>query len=91
MGAEGTILHWDGERWARVECPTSAGLAAVDGRASDDVWAVGAEGTILHWDGEEWTEEANPCPPVRSLFDVEVGPEGDVWAVGSCRLLRRGR
>ena len=89
VGAEGTILHWDGRDWSAVESGTSAGLAAVAGRSPDEVWAVGGEGTILRWDGVRWTEEPSACPTTRSFFDVAVSDSGDVWAVGSCRLLRR--
>ncbi|MBN1770204.1 MAG: hypothetical protein JXB32_02990 [Deltaproteobacteria bacterium] len=91
VGAEGTILHWDGHGWSAVESGTTASLAAVAGRGSCEAWAVGAEGTILRWDGARWAEEPSPCPPTRSFFDVSVSESGDVWAVGSCRLLRRER
>ncbi|WP_189321332.1 hypothetical protein [Streptomyces flaveus] len=59
--------HWDGTRWTAMDLPTT--VAALDGVASDDLWAVGSrygkgpdEGpglpggqpAAVHWDGRAW-------------------------------------
>ena len=62
------ILHWDGNRWARVPAPSPGrkynALYAVSAARPDDVWAGGyfsnadsQDDTLplyLHWNGEKW-------------------------------------
>ncbi len=43
----GTILHWDGVRFAQVFDGTDINLLGIWGH-QDDIWAVGVFGTILH-------------------------------------------
>lgn len=54
VGAGGTILHYDGARWAAMPSGTTSDLYSVWGSAPGDVYAVGALGTILHYDGAAW-------------------------------------
>lgn len=60
VGAGGTALHWDGERWTQVPTGTSQRLRSVWGVAPDAVWAVGDQDTLLHWNGIAWSEFARP-------------------------------
>ncbi len=92
------ILHYDGAKWKRVASPNpslhSNELAAVDGTAANDVWAVGysqdgnsgAYRTLtLHWNGLQW--DTVPSPNVgtqaNELFAVASISDTDAWAVGS--------
>lgn len=63
--------HWDGKRWNTVRLPATAG--ALDGRATDDLWAVGhrtsgagvdgeqySQPAAMHWDGRTWTLTDTP-------------------------------
>jgi hypothetical protein len=86
-------VHWDGQEWSIVPSPNpgprSNSLAAVDGVASDDVWAVGTidfdEPLIEHWDGTAWTMVDAPSPSEGGpdqLYDVDAISAQDAWAVG---------
>jgi len=88
--------HWDGTRWRIIPSPskgTGAGLMAVSGTSSVDVWAVGtyrdrnnvAQTLIEHWDGSRWRIVASPGSPSGGnvLYDVVAISTEDVWAVGS--------
>jgi hypothetical protein len=84
------LLHWNGTAWSWVAAPSGLSLLAIDGAASNDVWAVGYD-SILHWDGTAWsTVQLPPNPPACSTFgsislnDVTARASNDVWAVGSC-------
>ncbi|MGP3981839.1 hypothetical protein [Streptomyces sp. KR80] len=59
--------HWDGTRWTAMDLPVT--VSALDGVASDDLWAVGYRNTndvdtgregeftqpaAVHWDGRAW-------------------------------------
>src|ERR1051326_3882296 len=93
------IEHWDGTSWQIIPSPNApppyygSDLYAVDGVATDDVWAVGSAygpgdpspSIIEHWDGTEWTL----IPPVTTgrvanlLYGVKAFAPNDVWAVGA--------
>jgi hypothetical protein len=93
---DSVALHWDGTQWSEVPTPrVGTGLNelhAVDGIASDDVWAVGTfqSGTalyrtmMLHWDGVGWS--VVPSPNIGDSDNnpgaVEVIASDDVWATG---------
>jgi len=81
VGVRGTIRHWDGRSWQRVEAGTFADLTAVHGRAANDVWIVGDLGTALHWDGASWRGVA--VPTKTTLTDVLALARDDAWAVGA--------
>ncbi|MBA3833313.1 MAG: hypothetical protein H0X34_15760 [Chthoniobacterales bacterium] len=89
-------LHWDGTVWSEIPSPNvdaSNFLAAVDGTAPDDLWAVGNSGggaTIaffhtlaLHWDGTAWTVVPTPVITNSDAFTaVKVLSPRNVLAVG---------
>lgn len=90
VGSGGTILHFDGERWAPSPSGTQRPLYAVWGSASDNVWAVGEYGTILHFDGSAW-KVTDPGAPwfANALHGVWGGSGNEVWAVGTKGLVLR--
>ncbi|MGI5198933.1 hypothetical protein ACQEVY_35770 [Streptomyces sp. CA-288835] len=67
--------HWDGTRWTAMDLPTT--VTALDGAASDDLWAVGdrygkedagpglpgGQPAAVHWDGRAW--KLVPTPEYR--------------------------
>ncbi|WP_207689828.1 hypothetical protein [Desulfonema limicola] len=80
VGDIGTIMHYDGSTWQRMESGTDRILYKVWGTSPTDVFAVGSDGVILHYDGTRWT-------PMKSGTDVLFrglwGSSGsDVFAVG---------
>ncbi len=84
-GVLGTLRHWDGWRWSRVDAGTYADLTGVRGLSADDVWVVGDLGTSLHFDGSVW--RALPTPTKGLLVDVLPIAHDDVWAVGMDGLI----
>ncbi|MCZ7584066.1 MAG: hypothetical protein M5R36_12420 [Deltaproteobacteria bacterium] len=48
VGAGGTIHHFDGAAWSRMNSGSAADLWDVWGSGPDDIFAVGTGGTILH-------------------------------------------
>jgi len=89
VGANGTILRYDGSSWQSVASPTDETLHAVAFAATDDGWAVGAAGTILRYDGPGWRIEQAPgllrrpgqTTAADELFDIAL-VDGGGWAVG---------
>lgn len=90
-------LHWDGSTWSVVSTPAVGTgynvFTAVDGMASNDVWAVGQfystgggyRMLMEHWDGSAWHVVAPPSVGTAGaiLSDVDARATNDVWAVGS--------
>lgn len=72
---ETRAYHWDGTRWTAMDLPTT--VTALDGVASDDLWAVGSrygkgdagpglpggQPAAVHWDGRAW--KLVPTPEYR--------------------------
>ncbi len=87
---DGTLVHWDGDRWERI--PVAANTINLAAVARNDVWAL-FDGEIMHWDGRTWTPASTPEVPMPDSLDGE-GPGSlltditalaadDVWAVGA--------
>lgn len=80
-GAErGTILHYDGFVWTKLEIPEVPLLVWTHGTGPDDVWAVGVGGGALHYDGSAWAKVETGTP--TDLWGVFARSEDDVWVVG---------
>ncbi|HEY2711460.1 MAG TPA: hypothetical protein VGI60_03015 [Chthoniobacterales bacterium] len=88
-------LHWDGTAWSIVTTPGQSRLIAVDGTASNDVWATGEtepgeQSLTMHWDGNTWSVVPSPNDSTEDniLFGVAALASNDVWAVGSAGSLK---
>lgn len=85
VGAEDSILHWDGAEWSRVPpppnildgepLPYSSNLYDVQILSKDTVWIVGEVGRFAKWDGNIWNEGRFDPPwgdePERISFSSE--------------------
>jgi hypothetical protein len=94
-------IHFDGERWSRVESDVRGVANAISPVTPTDVWAVGSP--IQHYDGA-WAAAAEVRADGELFGVAAVGPS-DVWAVGvrpaerparvrgdaACRAVDRGR
>ena len=80
VGLAGTLMHWDGDRWASVDRRTTRDLFGVWMASEADGWAVGRGGQTLHWDGDRWTVVDGPSDAL--LRAVHGSGPDDVWAVG---------
>jgi len=82
------IQRLDGSRWTRLPEPSDRSFTAIDGAASDDIWAVGW-GSIFHFDGTAW-QRIGSGPGRLSLTSMWAGRAGAAWAVGeNATMLRR--
>jgi hypothetical protein len=76
LDGQSSAHHWDGSRWTAMDLPAT--VTALDGVASDDLWAVGyryphgpdeglglpgAQPAIVRWDGRAW--KLVPTPEYR--------------------------
>ena len=75
VGANGTVLHFNGSTWSHMASGVAWPLHAVWGSGPSDVYAGGHEG-LLHYDGSAWTS-TNVIQDVTSLWGS--GPN-DVFA-----------
>jgi len=73
VGADGSIIRWDGTSWNNVTSPTTAWLKSVCMVSSTDGWVVGADGIIYHW------REAPNFPIEYSIIIGAVGVVVIVW------------
>ncbi len=83
----GMIFHWDGSSWSAVPNPSeaidSSHLNAVDGVASNDIWAAGdsPDGPLfMHWDGSSWTIVPSPAS-TGTVHKLAAIASDNVWAV----------
>ncbi len=101
-GANGLLLRRHPlSGWQRWPVSLADDVRAIDGRASNDVWALTADRQLQHFDGAGWTTFAGPLPPpptlppnaftnTPSVHDLAVTPEGDLIVCGDGGLLARG-
>lgn len=99
-GQQGVIVYApDCEHWQQAKVPTDARLLAVDVNASGTGYAVGGFGTVLRtadW-GKTWTALTLDWEALTGdwaephLYDVHVGPDGEVTLVGEFELVIRSR
>lgn len=89
-GTKGTILHYDGQQFTRMDTPRLGQVFGIWGASEDDVWAVGGEpdaepGFLWHSDGNAWSDMSTRLPDSiqkTPLFKVWGRNQSDVWIVG---------
>ena len=92
VGDAGTILRYDGQRWAPMSWQPTQGSATtvtlydVWGRSPTDVWATGS-GVILHFNGVAWTEafRLTSSIPIHGIWGSPTGNK--MFAVGAAGTL----
>jgi hypothetical protein len=88
VGAHGTVLHHDGQRWGNAVVPTTQALRGVWSSGPGDVWTVGDDGVVLRFDGRTWTMPALMLGGDGGALSTDLsavsgtGPD-DVWIVGA--------
>jgi hypothetical protein len=80
VGANGTIVNYDGLSWSVQPSNTTDHLYSVWGSGGNDVFAVGANGTIVHYDGTSWAVQ--PSGTLGHLSSVWGSAPNKVFAVG---------
>ena len=91
VGAQGTILHYDGATWTAMISPTTRFLRAVWGSSGTDVIAVGGGGTIVRFDGTSWTAQTSgTTETLRGVWGAPETPAPGVFAVGNTGTILLG-
>lgn len=93
VGSGGTILHFDGQAWARVPTTTSETFHSVWGSGAGDVWVAASTHLVLHgsgWDGG--ASGFTNVPPdatasVATLYGLGGSGPNDLWAVGDWTII----
>lgn len=80
VGAQGAIVHWDGQSWHAFDPISSRALHAVWAVSPEDVWAAGEQAAILHFDGVQW--RAHETGRTAVINDLWGAAKNDVWAAG---------
>jgi len=83
-----SLMHWDGQSWARVVSrPQGENLAEVEAVSDHDVWVIEdypeGDGHAMQWNGRRWEKVLDPCL-FSGLSGVAPIAKTDVWAVGLC-------
>lgn len=91
VGMLGAVHRREGGVWVSAArgLDRDVDLEALDGFASDDIYAVGWHGALWHFDGQTWS----PCelPTNVVLTGVVCAPDGVVYCAGQAGLFVRGR
>ena len=82
VGANGAILHYDGDNWQRCAVDTSATLRAVFAISTTNVIAVGDDGVVVRFDGKEWKVDSTVPGVDRALFGVWATGDAHIWVCG---------
>jgi hypothetical protein len=95
VGAQGTIIHWDGSEWEKIQSPTSMYLIDIYGTSSSNIYAVGAtltnEYELLHFDGNSWKLISNQIPISAMMFrSIWIDKSGSGFIVGNRGLHYNG-
>jgi hypothetical protein len=82
-GTGPTVLHFDGDAWARVPTGQAQGdLWWVFGFPGGPVYMGGTGGVILRHHPDDGSFTPMATPGIGTVFGIWGAAEGDVWAVG---------
>lgn len=86
VGADGTILRYDGTQVSAMTSGVTDSLKGVWGSANNDVYAVGFLGLLLHYDSTSWKKITSPV--TSSLASIWGSGADNIIAVGSGKSIR---
>jgi len=82
VGTAGTILHWNGSAWSKVESGTRRDLLSVWSERLDEAWVTGTGGTWFKVSLQSGVAPVSSTA-TNDLLDVWGDPGGTaLWAVG---------
>jgi len=101
VGAEGTIVHWDGLRWNRVPLPRDLGRLdatwwGILAETESVLWVYGDRG-VWRWNRNNTTDPAGVAVRIEpelspgSILSMASATDGSMWMAGRGGLLRRWR
>ncbi len=77
-----TAQHWNGATWTPVATGALVGLTAIQGFATQEVWAVGGP-SVRRWNGAAWTSPPTPFPAGQTAKIIAGVAPDDFWVGGS--------
>lgn len=89
VGKQGTIIHWDGVEWRKVESGVIISLNDVWGQSSNEIYCVGYQNpdfntsTLLKYDGLSWNK-------IRTIQIVGYDAE-TIWKTAGGKVLTGGK
>lgn len=81
VGEQGTILHFDGKDWTRMNSGTTNTLNSVWGSSPSNVLAVGTQGLVLNYNGTDWSR--NTTAGGRGLQDIWGNSDMHIFTAGA--------
>jgi hypothetical protein len=100
VGDRGTIVHYNGSEFSRMESGTDVPLNQICGTSGDNVWASGYDNllhtVLLHYDGKTWRKayEGNKSRYdvnnriTSTIYGVYTDDPDYVWIIASQGLFR---
>ena len=85
VGDNGTIVHYDGQRWHAVPSGVSERLTGVWAPSRSEAWISGTSGALLRWDGKAWGPAGQPAAITYAhavtgwVDDRGAAPQSTVW------------
>jgi hypothetical protein len=86
VGGRGA-LHWDGQRWSRVEGTSDRIFWSVWPTTAGDTWASSFDGTLYRRDSDGWHDDG--LVTSEALTELWRSPEGDLWVLDSAGAIFR--
>mgnify|MGYP001952254567 CR=1 FL=1 len=95
-GTQGQVLRRTAQGWQRMDQgiyeplqdQVTSSLNALDGTATNDIYAAGDSGALWHWDASNWTRLESPTN--LPLYVVHQHSDGSIFLAGSGGVLFRG-
>lgn len=83
VGDSGTILHFDGTNWTKMNSGTTRQLNSICGTSDNNIYAVGyntstGQSEVLHYNGSSWSEDVLATSGTAQNWGI-----GSVWACDS--------
>lgn len=95
VGDKGTIIHWDGSEWKKVQSPVNLLLYDIWGASASDIYAIrfslSQNSQLIHFDGNIWTEITDQLPSgQRNFASLWFDKGGTGYIVGNNVLYYNG-
>jgi len=87
VGLPGSICHYDGKRWRRLEIPTDRPLSGVKVISKDEVYVCGDDGLVFEGNRKGW-KSIGPKDPDLDFWGIDVF-QGNVYVAHDGGLMVR--
>jgi hypothetical protein len=88
VGDKGTIVHWDGIEWQKVQSPVNLLLYDIWGTSTNNIYAIrislAQQSQLIDYDGNSWREITNQLPSgERNFTSLWFDKGGTGYIVGN--------